>query len=153
VTIHESEALLIQLRRGRRTPDGRRELQKRVVVEHTLAQIAAIQGTRTRYRGRRKNELDFNRAAAIANLMLASRDRLDALAGCGEVKMAEGQFSPSPASREGPERAALVGGRVQNRPSRRTAGELTNDEVVFTSACKRAADAGAERPVPVGGFP
>lgn len=73
VTIHESEALLIQLRRRRRTPEGRRELRKRVVVEHTLARIVAIQGTRARYRGRRKNELDLNRAAAIANLMVASR--------------------------------------------------------------------------------
>lgn len=73
VTIHESEAMLIQLRRRRRTPEGRRELRKRVVVEHTLARIVAIQGTRARYRGKRKNELDLNRAAAIANLMVASR--------------------------------------------------------------------------------
>jgi hypothetical protein len=65
VTIHENEAMLIQLRHRRRTPEGRRELRKRVVVEHTLARIVAIQGTRARYRGRRKNELDLNRAAAI----------------------------------------------------------------------------------------
>ncbi len=48
-------------------------MRKRVVVEHTLARIVAIQGTRARYRGKRKNELDLNRAAAIANLMVASR--------------------------------------------------------------------------------
>jgi hypothetical protein len=73
LTLHRSEELLIQLRRRRRTPDGRKELRKRVVVEHALARIVAIQGTKARYRGVRKNELDLNRAAAVANLMAASR--------------------------------------------------------------------------------
>jgi len=43
-------------------------LRKRVVVEHRLARIGAIQGRRARYFGARKNELDLNRAAALANL-------------------------------------------------------------------------------------
>jgi hypothetical protein len=73
LTLHSNEALLVQLRRRRREPDGRNELRKRVVVEHALARVGAIQGTRARYRGARKNELDLNRAAAIANLMVASR--------------------------------------------------------------------------------
>ena len=60
--------------------------------------------------------------------------------------MAEGQISPSPASREGaPDRASLVGGRVWNRPSRRTAGEVRNDEVVFTSACDPVQGPAAKR--------
>ena len=73
LTIHKNEGLLIQLRRSRRTPQGRGELRKRVIVEHTLARIGAIQGTKARYRGVRKNELDLNRAAAVLNLMVASR--------------------------------------------------------------------------------
>ncbi|MDP2343792.1 MAG: IS1182 family transposase [Deltaproteobacteria bacterium] len=73
LTIHENEGLLIQLRSRRRTPTGRAELRKRVIVEHTLARIGAIQGTKARYRGVRKNELDLNRAAAVLNLMVASR--------------------------------------------------------------------------------
>jgi hypothetical protein len=57
-------------------------VRKHVVVEHTLARIVAIQGTRARYRGKRKNELDLNRSAAITNLMVASRERFGSLAGC-----------------------------------------------------------------------
>lgn len=73
LTIHEAEDLLIELRARRRTKRGRSELRKRVVVEHRLARLGAIQGDRARYRGTRKNELDTNRAAAIANLyVLAS---------------------------------------------------------------------------------
>lgn len=68
LSIHEAEDLLIQLRARRRTMQGRRELRKRVVVEHRLARLGAIQGDRARYRGLRKNELDVNRAAAITNL-------------------------------------------------------------------------------------
>lgn len=53
--------------------------RKRVVVEHTLARIVAIQGTKACYRGRRKNELDLNRAPVIAHLMVASRERFGSL--------------------------------------------------------------------------
>ena len=75
VTLHPQEALLIELRRNRRTKPGRAELPKRTVVEHRLARIAAIHGTRARYKGARKNELDLNRAAAIANLQEIARLR------------------------------------------------------------------------------
>jgi hypothetical protein len=68
VTVHRQEDLLIQLRARRRTRPGRRELRRRVAVEHSLARIGSIQGQRARYRGARKNELDLNRAAALANL-------------------------------------------------------------------------------------
>jgi Transposase DDE domain/Transposase domain (DUF772) len=68
VQIHRQEDLLLQLRRRRRTRTGRAELRKRVAVEHRLARIGAIQGSRARYCGVRKNELDLNRAAAVANL-------------------------------------------------------------------------------------
>lgn len=66
LTLHEAEDLRIELRARRRTKRGRRELRKRVVVEHRLARLGAIQGDRARYRGTRKNELDVNRAAIIS---------------------------------------------------------------------------------------
>jgi hypothetical protein len=68
IQIHRQEDLLIQLRRRSSSRPGRAELRKRVAVEHRLARVGAIQGDRARYRGARKNELDLNRAAAIANL-------------------------------------------------------------------------------------
>lgn len=78
LTIHEAEDLLIELRARRRTKRGRRELRKRVIVEHRLARLGAIQGTRARYRGTRKNELDVNRAAAVANLYVLAGFRASA---------------------------------------------------------------------------
>jgi len=68
VSLHPAEDLLIQLRTKKATKAGRAELRKRVAVEHKLARIGSIQGDTARYRGARKNELDLNRAAAIANL-------------------------------------------------------------------------------------
>ena len=75
VKLHRVEDLLIKLRAAKKTTEGRRELRERVVVEHRLARIGAIQGNRARYRGARKNELDLNRAAALANLMELARKR------------------------------------------------------------------------------
>jgi hypothetical protein len=46
-----------------------------VAVEHRLARVGLIQGARARYKGARKNELDLNRAAAVANLQEAQRLR------------------------------------------------------------------------------
>jgi hypothetical protein len=73
IKIHPMEPLLIDLRTRQATSDGRADGRKRVVVEHRLARIGAIQGPKARYRGARKNELDVNRAAAIANLELVAR--------------------------------------------------------------------------------
>lgn len=78
LTIHEAEDLLILLRARRRSRSGRREIRQRVVVEHRLARVGAIQGDRARYRGARKNELDVNRAAAIANLHVIAGFRASA---------------------------------------------------------------------------
>lgn len=68
ITLHPAEDLLIQLRTKKATKAGRAELRKRVAVEHKLARIGGIQGDTARYRGARKNELDLNRSAAVANL-------------------------------------------------------------------------------------
>ena len=78
IAVHPNEALLIQLRRRRKTRAGRAELRKRVVVEHRLAHVGAIQGRRGRYRGARKNLLDLRRSAALANLHEIARIRLAA---------------------------------------------------------------------------
>ena len=75
VIVHEHEQLHIRLRKASGTKQGRKELRKRVAVEHRLARVGAIQGPRARYKGARKNELDLNRAAAIANLQEIARIR------------------------------------------------------------------------------
>lgn len=75
VTLHPAEDLLIKLRRNNATKMGRAELRERVAVEHHLARIGAIQGDTARYAGARKNELDLNRSAAIANLHEVARRR------------------------------------------------------------------------------
>ena len=51
------------------------ERRRRVVVEHSVARVGSIHGPRARYKGVRKNELDLNRAAAVANLHLLARLR------------------------------------------------------------------------------
>jgi hypothetical protein len=68
IKIHAIEPLLIQFRRAQATPEGRTELRQRIPVEHKLARLGVVQGTKARYTGARKNELDVNRAAAIVNL-------------------------------------------------------------------------------------
>ena len=75
LTIHPLEDLLIKLRANAKTRAGRDQLRRRTVVEHRLARVGAIQGNRARYRGSRKNELDLNRAAALANILEVARRR------------------------------------------------------------------------------
>ncbi len=75
IQLHPMEGLLVELRRRSASRRGRSELRRRVKVEHRLARIGAIQGTKARYFGARKNELDLNRAAAVANLLEVARRR------------------------------------------------------------------------------
>ena len=75
IKLHPMEDMLVELRRRSASRRGRSELRRRVKVEHRLARIGAIQGTKARYFGARKNELDLNRAAAVANLQEAARRR------------------------------------------------------------------------------
>lgn len=75
VALHPNEAMLIQLRRRKATPQGRGELRERVVVEHRLARVSAVQGNKARYSGARKNELDLNRTASVLNLQEVARLR------------------------------------------------------------------------------
>jgi IS5 family transposase len=75
LTVHPMEDLLIKLRANAKTRSGRAQLRRRTVVEHRLARVGAIQGNRARYCGARKNELDLNRTAALANLLELARRR------------------------------------------------------------------------------
>ena len=75
VSIHPDEALLVELRRGQQTPEGRSKLRERVAVEHTLAHVGHWQGRRARYRGRRKNLFDLRRCAVVHNLHVLARSQ------------------------------------------------------------------------------
>ena len=75
ITVHPAEALFIALRKNAKTRKGREELRERAAVEHRLARVTQIQGVRARYYGARKNELDLNRTAAVANLLEVARLR------------------------------------------------------------------------------
>jgi hypothetical protein len=75
VRLHENEPMLMELRAQQATPSGRRAYRERTAVEHRLARIDAIQGSKARYKGARKNELDLRRAAAVANLQEIERQR------------------------------------------------------------------------------
>lgn len=73
ITLHEQEPLLQSLRDLKATPEGRKTLRQRVVVEHRLAHHVRRQGNRARYVGLRKNTLDSRRVAAVENLHCAQR--------------------------------------------------------------------------------
>ena len=73
VTIHPKEHLLVELRRELKTADGRAALRERTTIEHSLARLGRIQGSRARYKGVRKNALDVRRCAAVDNLQTVAR--------------------------------------------------------------------------------
>lgn len=73
VSLHPQEALLQQLRATAQTPDGRAVLRRRTTVEHSLARLDRIQGSKARYKGTRKNTLDVRRCATVANLQSLAR--------------------------------------------------------------------------------
>lgn len=73
ISIHPDERMLVELRRIKATPQGRRLLRQRTAVEHSLAHLCSRQGRRARYRGLRLNIFDVRRTAAIVNLHVALR--------------------------------------------------------------------------------
>ncbi len=73
ITLHPEEALLQTLRATAHTPDGRATLRRRTTVEHSLARLDHIQGSKARYKGTRKNTLDVRRCATVANLQSLAR--------------------------------------------------------------------------------
>lgn len=75
LTIHENEKLLVALRTAQASRDGRAAYRERTTVEHRLARVDAVQGTKARYKGVRKNEFDLCRTAAVVNLQEIARLR------------------------------------------------------------------------------
>lgn len=75
VRLHENEAMLMDLRAQQATRAGRLAYRERTAVEHRLARVDEIQGSKARFKGVRKNELDLRHTAAVANLQEISRWR------------------------------------------------------------------------------
>jgi hypothetical protein len=73
IAVHPQEALLQTLRDAQQRPDGRVHLRARTTVEHSLARVQLIQGSKARYKGLRKNTLDTRRVAAVINLQRVAR--------------------------------------------------------------------------------
>ncbi len=71
--MHLKEGRLIELRRRQKTSEGRAKLRKRVVIEHSLARVGQIQGSKAHYRGAKKSPCDVRRAAVVAK-RFAQRD-------------------------------------------------------------------------------
>ncbi len=67
VKIRHDEEVQIERRIKVKTPQGRAELRKRVVIEHRISHHIASQGRKARYIGTRKNQFDGRRHAAINN--------------------------------------------------------------------------------------
>ena len=70
VAQHPQEALLRAARAAVATPEGRRTLRERVIVEHRQARLAQLGAKRARYFGRKKTEFQALMAATVANLRL-----------------------------------------------------------------------------------
>lgn len=62
-----------ELRQRQLSAAGRRQLRKRVKVEHSLALIGQWQGNHARYRGLRKNLFDLPRMTVVHNLHVIAR--------------------------------------------------------------------------------
>jgi hypothetical protein len=71
LTIREDEPFQQKLRAKIKTKRGRASLRKRTAVEHAIAHHVAHQGRRACYKGRRKNQFDGRRHAAVSNLQVA----------------------------------------------------------------------------------
>jgi hypothetical protein len=63
-----NERFLEKLRRSMRSRSGRARLRDRTGIEHRLGHLSRRSGTRTRYRGLRKNEFALRRSSAVLNL-------------------------------------------------------------------------------------
>jgi len=71
--VHPREPFQAKLRRQSRTAEGREERRKRVAVEHGLARLGHIQGTKATFKGEAKNDFDLQRRAVISNCYVLDR--------------------------------------------------------------------------------
>lgn len=76
--IHPHEELHQELQLAVESKEGRAALRERVVVEHALARLQLLQGSRARYTGTRKNTMDVRRYAALNNLYEVRRHLAEA---------------------------------------------------------------------------
>lgn len=68
LTLHEHEAFYQQMAQELSTKEGRQKRRERTAVEHALARLGSIQGTKARYRGLEKNQFHTEASAVVANL-------------------------------------------------------------------------------------
>ena len=68
VQVHPQEDRLREARAYQQTPEGRRHLRQRVVVEHRLARLGQLGIGQARYRGRIMTGFQLMMAATVANL-------------------------------------------------------------------------------------
>ena len=68
VTMHEQEELLQAARKSQSTPEFRKAIKDRQVVEHRLARLVQLGVRQARYFGRSKTKLQCTLAAVVANL-------------------------------------------------------------------------------------
>lgn len=68
VQVHPQEERLQAARAFQQTPEGRKQLRERVVVEHRLARLGQLGIGQARYRGRTMTRFQLIMAATIANL-------------------------------------------------------------------------------------
>jgi hypothetical protein len=73
IALHPQEALLQTLRTAQQDPVGRARLRLRTTIEHSLARVQQLQGSKARYKGLRKNTLDLRRIAVVTNLQRVAR--------------------------------------------------------------------------------
>lgn len=71
--LHPNEQFFREMAAELATPEGRAIRRERVVVEHALAHVGAIQGKRARFKGKAKNLFDLQRTAAVNNLYVIDR--------------------------------------------------------------------------------
>jgi len=71
--LHPNEQFFRETAAELATPEGRAARRERTVVEHALAHVGAIQGTRAKFLGLDKNLFDLQRVAAVNNLYVINR--------------------------------------------------------------------------------
>ncbi len=68
ISLHPHEEFHQKMAAELATPEGRAKRRERVMVEHALARLGAVQGVRARYRGLEKTHAHTELCAAVANL-------------------------------------------------------------------------------------
>lgn len=68
IVLHPREALHQQMAAELATAEGRAKRRERVAVEHALARLGSVQGTKARFRGLQKNQFHTESCAVVANL-------------------------------------------------------------------------------------